>query len=170
MTPGEFCNDSRYPIVEELFKKHEVPICDFTLTSIIFMLQDEQNVDKVTKYIKTYIAIFKSLPFSKSGHYSVYLNDTGTDVIFEAWGGSTKHPDLYYRFSTFTKSEMCIQDYQIGQWIMWIGSQQNLPFHADETYDFAEKWLFRNINEKADKLEAELFPELSNPLMSAAKG
>lgn len=66
----------------------------------------------------------------------VYNN--GTDWICELWGASTKHPDATYKFSEWNnKTDLFSDEEQIFQWLLWIASCRQWPFHAREIAEFA---------------------------------
>lgn len=67
--------------------------------------------------------------------YVLYSNIETHDTIFELWGGSTKHPDLRFRFSDFNKCSWVDEWRQIFQWLLECASKLSLPSHA---YDLAE--------------------------------
>lgn len=64
--------------------------------------------------------------------YKLYSNVKSKEIIFEAWGASTKHPDRTYKFSDY-KDKSPIDDSFEGnyiQWLAWIASCSMWDFHA----------------------------------------
>lgn len=64
------------------------------------------------------------------------------DYVCELWAASTKHPDASFRFSNWEdKSPILPDEDQIFQWLLWIASRRQWPFHAKELVDYAlENW------------------------------
>lgn len=63
----------------------------------------------------------------RTNDYRIYCK--GNDYIFEAWGGSTKHPDYMYTFNTWKINEIAPEyrdsydfDYAYVQWLAFIAS------------------------------------------------
>ena len=70
----------------------------------------------------------------------IYLIRTINDIVFEKWSSSTKHPDVIYSFNSWENISSFIDyDSQIYQWLLFIASDQQFPFHAKEIADFADK-------------------------------
>lgn len=68
--------------------------------------------------------------------YKLYKRND--DYIFEAWGGSTKHPDITFRFSDWkSKSDIIENEHQLFQWVLYIASIEIFPFHAKELAEWA---------------------------------
>lgn len=62
------------------------------------------------------------------------------DYICELWGASTKHPDANFRYSEWEDKSPYLEDeYQIFQWLLWIASRRQWPFHAKELTEYALK-------------------------------
>ena len=65
---------------------------------------------------------------------------TEDDVVCERWGASTKHPDAKFYFKDWEDKTPIIEDkYQIFQWLLWIASKRQWPFHAKELTEYALK-------------------------------
>ena len=64
------------------------------------------------------------------------------DWTCELWGGSTKHPDAKFYFKDWGDKTPFIEDkYQIFQWLLWIASKRQWPFHAKKLTEYAlENW------------------------------
>lgn len=65
------------------------------------------------------------------------------DYRLEIWGGSTKRPDLVYKYSDWKYKSHVIEDkWQVYQWLCWIASMQTFPFHAVKIMEYANKhWI-----------------------------
>ena len=62
------------------------------------------------------------------------------DYICELWGASTKHPDARFRYSEWgDRTDLFDDEYQIFQWLLWIASRRQFPFHAKELAEYALK-------------------------------
>ena len=62
------------------------------------------------------------------------------DYICELWGASTKHPDASFRYSEWEDKSPYLEDeYQVFQWLLWIASRRQFPFHAKELTEYALK-------------------------------
>lgn len=60
------------------------------------------------------------------------------DYVLELWGASTKHPDAAFRYSDWDdKCSMFEDKYQVFQWLLWVASKRQWPFHAKELVDYA---------------------------------
>lgn len=64
------------------------------------------------------------------------------DYVCELWGASTKHPDSSFRYSDWEDKSSFIEDeYQIFQWLLWIASRRQWPFHAKALTEYAlQNW------------------------------
>ena len=70
----------------------------------------------------------------------IVIYKTEDDVICELWGASTKHPDEKFYYSDWEDKTPFIEDkYQIFQWLLWIASRRQWPFHAKELTEYALK-------------------------------
>ena len=66
--------------------------------------------------------------------------DSTKDWTCELWGASTKHPDAKFYYSDWEDKTPFIEDkYQIFQWLLWIASKRQWPFHAKELTEYALK-------------------------------
>ena len=66
--------------------------------------------------------------------------DSTKDWTCELWGASTKHPDAKFYFKDWEDKTPFIEDkYQIFQWLLWIASKRQWPFHAKELTEYALK-------------------------------
>ena len=68
--------------------------------------------------------------------------EENNDYFCELWGGSTKHPDASFKFSEWKDIDSIIKPkYQVFQWLLWIASRRQFPFHAKEIAKYAlENW------------------------------
>lgn len=79
---------------------------------------------------------------------SAIVKKKDDDYVCELWGGSTKHPDsVFYMVGDqenkdhYLLSEYIDLEHQVYQWLLWIASTLDFPFHAKELVDYAnEKW------------------------------
>ena len=69
--------------------------------------------------------------------YVLYGRLEDRETILEVWGGSTKHPDLVYRFSDFQKTDLIGEEFQIFQWILECASRLVSPTAAMRLARFA---------------------------------
>lgn len=78
---------------------------------------------------------------SLGGDIIIYHYIEDDDYKLELWGGSTKHPDSVFWFSSFLKSEFIDSKYQVFQWLLECASKLNFPFHAKKLAEYAlENW------------------------------
>lgn len=76
----------------------------------------------------------------KFGKGIVVYKDDNNDYICELWGASTKHADAMFWYSEWEdKSDFIEDEYQIFQWLLWIASRRQWPFHAKELTEYALK-------------------------------
>ena len=72
----------------------------------------------------------------------VYKDDDG-DYVCELWESSTHHPDVVYHMNAdgkYKKSGLYDDDkYEVFQWLLWIASRRQWPFHAKELTEYALK-------------------------------
>ena len=70
----------------------------------------------------------------------IVIYKTEDDVVCELWGASTKHADAKFYYSDWEDKTPFIEDkYQIFQWLLWIASRRQFPFHAKELTEYALK-------------------------------
>ena len=64
--------------------------------------------------------------------YKLYSDIKTREVIFESWGGSTKHPDRVYKFSDYKDKWSVDETFEVNyiQWLAWIASCSMWDFHA----------------------------------------
>lgn len=62
--------------------------------------------------------------------YRLYSRLSDHETVLELWGASTKHPDSWFFFSDFEKSNWIDEQLQIPQWIWECASKLNWPMHA----------------------------------------
>lgn len=68
------------------------------------------------------------------GGYKLYSRLSDRETVLELWGGSTKHPDCVFYFSSFELSGWFEPEDQTIPWIFECASKLNVPYHA---YDLA---------------------------------
>ena len=62
------------------------------------------------------------------------------DYICELWGASTKHPDARFRYSEWgDRTDLFDNEKHIFQWLLWIASRRQFPFHAKELAEYKIK-------------------------------
>ena len=77
----------------------------------------------------------------------LFLIRTDSDIVFETWSSSTKHPDSIHKFSNWgNNTELINNDFQIYQWLLFIASATLFPFHAKEIVEFATE-VYHILNE-----------------------
>ena len=77
----------------------------------------------------------------------LFLIRTDSDIVFETWSSSTKHPDSIHKFNSWeNKSRFIDNDFQVYQWLLFIASDTLIPFHAKEIVDFATE-VYHILNE-----------------------
>lgn len=72
-----------------------------------------------------------------------FINENNRkDWRCELWGASTKHPDAEFVYSRWEDKCIYLDDEsQIFQWLLWIASRRQWPFHAKELAEYAlENW------------------------------
>ena len=70
----------------------------------------------------------------------IVIYKTDDDVVCELWGASTKHPDSKFYYSEWgDRTDLFDDKYQIFQWLLWIASKRQFPFHAKELTEYALK-------------------------------
>ena len=62
--------------------------------------------------------------------YMLYSDVLSKDTILELWCGSTKHPDVVFHYSAFTKSLWVDENAQIIPWIFECASRLSFPYHS----------------------------------------
>lgn len=69
--------------------------------------------------------------------FMLYSSLETKDTYLELWGGSTKHPDLMYRFSDyddFIKNDEAFHQQilpgYIYQWTLWVASKLTFPWSS----------------------------------------
>ena len=70
----------------------------------------------------------------------IIVEKVDNDYICELWGASTKHPDARFRYSEWgNRTDLFDDKYQVFQWLLWIASRRQFPFHAKELTEYALK-------------------------------
>lgn len=70
----------------------------------------------------------------------IIVEEVNGDYVCELWDASTKHPDASFRYSEWEDKSPYLEDeYQIFQWLLWIASRRQWPFHAKELAEYALK-------------------------------
>lgn len=70
----------------------------------------------------------------------IIVERIGNDYVCELWGASTKHPDSTFYYSEWEDRSPYLEDeHQIFQWLLWIASTRQWPFHAKELTEYALK-------------------------------
>ena len=70
----------------------------------------------------------------------IIVEKIDNDYICELWGASTKHPDARFRYSEWgDRTDLFDDEYQVFQWLLWIASRSQFPFHAKELAEYALK-------------------------------
>lgn len=70
----------------------------------------------------------------------IIVEERENDYVCELWGASTKHPDSIFYYSDWEDKSPYFEDkYQVFQWLLWIASRRQFPFHAKELVDYAIK-------------------------------
>ena len=70
----------------------------------------------------------------------IIVEKIDNDYVCELWGASTKHPDARFRYSEWgDRTDLFDDKYQIFQWLLWIASRSQFPFHAKELTEYALK-------------------------------
>ena len=75
--------------------------------------------------------------------YSIVGNEENgeeRDTILEIWGGSTKHPDVVFRFSNFLLSEWFEPEDQIVPWLLECASRLSIPYNSYQLAKWACDW------------------------------
>ncbi len=63
------------------------------------------------------------------------------DTYLELWGGSTKHPDVMYRFSDYEdKAEWIYPEWLVYQWIIYCASRLTFPSSTYKLVQFAQEY------------------------------
>jgi len=65
--------------------------------------------------------------------FNLFSNIDTKETYLELWGGSTKHPDVRYRFSDYD-NRLTTSDWSligdIYQWVLYCASRLMFPAHA----------------------------------------
>ena len=65
--------------------------------------------------------------------FNLFSNIETRETFLELWGGSTKHPDVRYRFSDYD-NRLTMEDWSIAgdiyQWVLYCASCLIVPAHA----------------------------------------
>lgn len=65
--------------------------------------------------------------------FNLFSNIETKETYLELWGGSTKHPDVRYRFSDYD-NRLTMSDWSIigdiYQWVLYCASRLVVPVHA----------------------------------------
>ena len=70
------------------------------------------------------------------------LYDSDNDIYLECWGGSTKHPDIVFRYSTYqdpSRDTVITSKDRLFQFVMWCYSQLLIPTNPTVWVDFGVK-------------------------------
>lgn len=68
----------------------------------------------------------------------VVIERINNDYKYEFWNSSTKYPDEVYYYSDWDDKACFIEDkHQIFQWLLWIASKTQYPFHAKRITEYA---------------------------------